>query len=376
MAQTGTVIPEGLNLRATPGGTIIKVLTQGTTVQIIQAAGDFLQVSVNGQMGFVKASLIKPDAAPQPTGGASSSSGGAALPSGGFSISGNQVLDSTGAVVGRKVGPGISVIGKTTISQFVSTHGNSFPTLSPSRLRVMQAVSVNEGRLEAINTFDNAFLTFGTFQWTAGVGSGAGELPALVARLKQASTDVFNQLFGQSGLGIASLSNTPGQPPGGFFSLNGAPVRTAADKENKLRTLARAFQFYRAGHHDLMRQVEIEQAASRIDLFYRDASHRVRGRFIADFVTSEFGVALLLDEHVNRPGHVPSTLAGAVNQLISIIGKDDPATWTDQDERRLMDIYIQKRNQTNMTDSQNRANRIRQAVSAGLASDARGSFQG
>jgi len=240
----------------------------------------------------------------------------------------------------------------------------------------MQAVSVNEGRLEAINTFDNAFLTFGTFQWTAGVGSGAGELPALVARLKQANNDVFNQLFGTSGLGIASLSNTPGQPPGGFFSLNGAPVRTAADKENKLRTLARAFQFYRAGHHDLMRQVEIEQAASRIDLFYRDASHRVRGRFIADFVTSEFGVALLLDEHVNRPGHVPGTLAGAVNQLISIIGKDDPATWTDQDERRLTDIYIQKRNQTNMTDSQNRADRIRQAVSAGLASDGRGSFQG
>jgi hypothetical protein len=372
MAQTGTVIPDGLNLRATAGGTIIKVLPKGTTVQIVEAAGDFLKVSVNGQLGFVKASLIKPDEAPQPTG----SGNGTPPVAGSFRIVGNQVLDASGTLVGRKVGPGISIIGKTTISQFVSAHSNAFPTLPPSRLRVMQAVSVNEGRLEAINTFDNAFLTFGTFQWTAGAGSGAGELPALIARLKQANNDVFNQLFGQSGLGIASVSNTPGQPPGGFFSLNGVPIRMATDKENKLRTLARAFQFFQAGHHDLMRQVEIEQAASRIDLFYRDASHRIRGRFIADFVTSEFGVALLLDEHVNRPGHVPSTLAGAINQFISATGKDDPATWTDQDERRLVDIYIQKRNQTTMTDSQNRANRIRQAVASGFASDARGSFQG
>jgi Bacterial SH3 domain len=371
MAQTGTVIPAGLNLRATPGGTIIKVLSQGATVQIIESSGDFLKVSINGEVGFVKAALIKPDEAPQPTG-----DGNSTLPTGGFRIVGNRVLEQDGTVVGRKAGLGISVIGKTTISQFVSSHSSAFTSLSPSRLRVMQAVSVNEGKLEAINTFDNAFLTFGTFQWTAGTGNGAGELPALINRLKQKNNDVFNQLFGNSGLGIASVSSPPGQPPGGFFSLNGTPIRSAIDKENKLRTLARAFQFYQAGHNDVMRQVEIEQAASRIDLFYRDASHRIRGRFIADYLTSEVGVALLLDEHVNRPGHVPRTLAGAVNQLVSILGNDNPASWTDQEERRLLELYIQKRNQTNMTDSQNRADRVRQAVVAGLASDKRGSFLG
>lgn len=365
MAQTGTVIPEGLNLRATPGGALIKVLTQGTTVQILETQGDFLKVSVDGLAGFVKASFIKED---QP-------SVGPAAGTGGFHFVGNKAVAPDGTVFGTREGPGISHIGETSIGQFLKTHGGAF-TIPPSRLRVMQAVSTNEGMMEAINTFDDAFLSFGIFQWTSGVGSAGGELPALVARLKQTNSTVFDQLFGQSGLDVASVSSTPGQPPTGFFSLQGVAIKTPADKQQKLRTLERAFQFFKAGQNDTMRRVEVEHAASRIDLFYRDAGHKINGRFVADFVTSEFGVALLLDEHVNRPGHVPGTLAGAVNEFISTTGKSNPATWTTQDERRLLDIYIQRRNQTNMTHSQERADQIRQAVAAGAASNQRGSFQG
>jgi hypothetical protein len=296
-------------------------------------------------------------------------------PTGAFHFEGNNAVAPDGTVFGRRSGPGIFNIGQTSIRQFVQTHGGQFSNLSPSRLRVMQAVSANEGNLEAINTFDNAFLTFGAFQWTAGVGDAAGELPALVARLKRADPAVFGQLLGQFGLDVASVNGPPGQPPTGFFSLNGSTVRTAAAKGQRLRTLERAFQFFKAGQNDTLRRVEIEHAASRIDLFYRDPNHRIRGRFVADFVTSEFGVALLLDEHVNRPGHVPGTMAGAVDQFISATGKADPATWATQDERRLLDIYIERRNHTTMTDPQNRANRVRQALAAGLVSDARGSFQ-
>jgi hypothetical protein len=239
----------------------------------------------------------------------------------------------------------------------------------------MSAVSVNEGKLEAINTFDNAFLTFGCFQWTVGAGDGPGELPAMVNQLKQTDATVFNQLLGQFGLDVASVSSPPGQQPTGLFSLNGSVIRSALDKENKLRKLEMAFRFFRAGHDNTMRRVEIEYAASRIDLFYRDAHHKIRNQFIADFVSSEFGVAMVLDEHVNRPGHVPGTLGGAVDQFIASTGKDDPLTWNDQDEASLLAIYVQRRNQTSMTDSSNRAIRIRNSVTNGLASDKRGSFQ-
>jgi hypothetical protein len=78
---------------------------------------------------------------------------------------------------------------------------------------------------------------------------------------------------------------------------------------------------------------------------------------------------------VNRPGNVPSTLAAAVNQFINSTGKTDPTTWTDQDEAALLNIYIQRRASTSMTDSTGRANKIRQAVNNGLASAKRGSFE-
>jgi hypothetical protein len=294
---------------------------------------------------------------------------------GSFHFEGNKAVAPDGTIFGRKFEQGIFNVGDTSIADFVRANQGAFPNLSASRLRVMSAVSANEGKLEAINTFDNAFLTFGCFQWTVGTGDAAGELPAMVNQLKQTDAAVFNQLLGQFGLDIASVNSPPGQTPTGFFSLNGAVIRTAADKQNKLRTLEMAFRFFRAGQDDTMRRVEVDYAASRIDLFYRDSNHKIRNLFIADFVSSEFGVALILDEHVNRPGHIPGTLAGAVNQFITSTGKSDPATWTDQDEASLLNIYIQRRNNTNMNDSNNRANRIRQAVNNGLASDKRGSFQ-
>jgi len=297
------------------------------------------------------------------------------MANGNFHFEGNNAVAPDGTVFGKKFQLGIFNNGNTSIGDFVRANPGAFPNLSPSRLRVMSAVSVNEGKLEAINTFDNAFLTFGCFQWTAGAGDAAGELPAMVNRLKQADSAAFDQLLGQFGLNVASVNSPAGQPPTGFFSLNGAVLKSPADKQNKLRTLEMAFRFFRSGQDDRMRQVEVEYAASRIDLFYSDANHKIRNLFIADFVSSEFGVALILDEHVNRPGHVPGTIANAVNQFIAATGKSDPSTWTDQDEASLLNKYINIRNGTSMTDSNNRANRIRQAVANGLASDKRGSFQ-
>ena len=359
MVQTGTVIPQGLNLRSTPGGTIIRVLPQGTTVEIIADQGEILKVDAGGQTGFVAAKFIKRNASGE----------------GSFHFDGNNAVAPDGTVFGKKFKLGIFNSGSTSIADFVNASQTAFSNLSPSRVRVMSAVSVNEGKLEAINTFDNAFLTFGCFQWTVGTADGGGELPAMVNQLKQTNASAFDRLLGQFGLDVASVNSPAGQPPTGFFSVGGAPVTKPADKEKKLRTLEMAFRFFRAGHDDVMRKVEVEYAAGRIDLFYRDLNHKIHNHFIADFVSSEFGVALILDEHVNRPGHVPGTLAAAVDDFVKASGKNDPSKWADQDEANLLNLYIKHRSHTSMTDSDNRANRIRQAVAKGLASDKRGSFQ-
>lgn len=372
MPETGSVIASSLNLRATPGGDIIGSLPNGTKVEILDDQGEFLKVSATGRTGFVKASFIQRQTpASQPVD---------SVESGSFHFDGNTAVAPDGTRFGKKFKLGIFNLGSTSIAQFVSKQPDRFAGLAPSRLRVMQAVSANEGMLEAINTFDNAFLTFGAFQWTAGVAGGAGELPSLIDRLKRTDAAAFDKFFGKFGLDTASIKTPTASPATGFFTLKGATVGTAADKENKLRTLEWAFRFFQAGHDDAVRQAQVEHAAGRIDLFYRTVP--VRNRFIGDYVTSEFGVALILDEHVNRPGHVnpppgqKSTIGKAIDQFVTERGKDDPANFTDSDERRLLEIYIQIRNQTNMTDPQKRANTVRDAVNAGLASGKRGSYQG
>ena len=365
MTRTGIVTATRLNFRSSPNGTIIKQLPKGTSVEIDEDQGEWLKVSVSGETGFVSAAFIQSQAASPPV---ESPSAGKPL------FNGNSALAPDGTEFAKKYKLGVFNYGETSINQFIHDHSTNFATVPRSRLRIMQAVSVNEGKLEAINTWDNAFLTFGIFQWTVGADSGAGELPALVDHIKKKDASLFQRYFGQFGLDTVVTNSQPSILPTGFFLLNGTTLKSPAQKE-QLRILEWAYRFWLAGRDDTVRQVQVEHAMERVDLFYRSSRHKIKDRFIADYITSEYGVALILDEHVNRPGHVPGTIAKAVDQLVAQIGIENPEIWTDVEEQRLLDIYIQLRAQTNMTDSIKRAESVRQAVAKGLISNRRGSYQ-
>ena len=92
---------------------------------------------------------------------------------------------------------------------------------------------------------------------------------------------------------------------------------------------------------------------------------------VADWLTSEYGIALVLDEHVNRPGHVPGTLETPIGNLP---GNPDPTNWTDAGERQFIDLYIDARDETNMTNPKQRAANITRCVHDGALSAKRGSF--
>lgn len=292
-----------------------------------------------------------------------------------FHYEGNDAVAPGGIHFAKKFRKGVYNYGKTTIGAFVRLNRDKFANLSPSLLKVMEAVSENEGKLEAINTWDDAFLTFGIFQWTAGTGNAAGELPALLGRLKNDYSALFGELFGQYGLDVLTPRGgflcQPGVLPSSYFSLDGETLKTEQQKE-KLRSLEWAYRFWYAGQHDLMRTVQIKQAMDRITVFYRSPRHQIDGRPIADYVTSELGVALLLDQHVNRPGHVPRTLQTAVTQMANA---GDPQGWSDGEEKRLLDIYLDLRAKTSMTDSDKRAHTAFNAVASRIISDRRGSFK-
>ena len=65
-----------------------------------------------------------------------------------------------------------------------------------------------------------------------------------------------------------------------------------------------AYLFWRAGQDDRVREAQNRLAADRIGVFYNNSNFRVKDRKLSDYVTSEVGVALVFDQHVNRPGHV------------------------------------------------------------------------
>jgi hypothetical protein len=404
MPQTGTVTATELRLRSTPtssvGNNIIAALPRGTRLQILEDRGGWLKVKAGGRTGFVSEAFVSrdeerppadeqsstpagtPAATTQPSPGGRQPASAASQPlkagpdpaPGQCRFVGDKAVAPDGQVFGRKFRLGIFNNGQTSIGQFVAAHRDLFPDVAPSRLRVMEAVSSNEGKLEAINTWDSAFLTFGCFQWTVGTENGDGELPAMIDRLKRRSRQVFQKYFGQFGLDVQLSPARPNTLRRGFFTLNGTPLRTPQQK-GQLRSLDWAYRFWLSGHDDTVRLAEVEHAMDRVDLFFRCPECLVNNRFVGDYVSSEYGVALLLDQHVNRPAHVPGTLARAVSALAAQLGSDAPQGWQDAQERRLLTLYLQKRAQTSMTDSDGRARKILDAVRAGLASDRRGSYQ-
>ena len=282
-------------------------------------------------------------------------------------LDGDHAVAPDGTRFAKRFRKGLFTSGKTSIADFVQRNHALFAGVPPSLLNVIAAVSQNEGKLEAINTWDDAFMTFGVFQWTA----GGGELGALLDRVKREAPASFKKLFGDHGLDVGKVAAGPGITPTAPISLDGEALDTAAKKE-RLRTLDWAFRFWSAGHDDAVRTIEIKQAMDRVQIFYKSPQHKIGAKFVASYVSSEVGVALLLDQHVNRPGHVPKTLAQALAAITPSVA--DPAGWTDDDERELLHAYIELRAGTSMTDSDKRAQAIFEAAARDVVSSRRGSF--
>jgi hypothetical protein len=358
---TGTVNATSLNLRAAPDGAVLAALPFGARLTITNDAGDWLEVSAGARTGFVASRYV-------------TRAGAAAAPvvpprdNGQIQDDGNYAYTPLGQRFATKCGPGFRTSGTTSMASFVTAAGARFAALAPSLLRVMRAVSANEGNLEAINSYDNAFLSVGLFQWTAGTDGNPGELAGLLDRVRGVAPAVFAEYFGSFGLNAVVAPAQPGRLVSGLLEIDGAQLTSGAAKA-VLRSAVWAYRFWRAGNDDTVRQAQVEHAAARVATFY-DAS--IGTRKVRDYVTSEYGVALLLDEHVNRPGHVPGTLANAVAVFVQSTGRADPGTWNDADEAQLLQSYLSERVSTSMTNSDARAQSI---AASGLAATARGSFQ-
>jgi murein DD-endopeptidase MepM/ murein hydrolase activator NlpD len=243
--------------------------------------------------------------------------------------------------------------------------------LSSSEIKVMLVTSANEGSLDAINTWDSQYLSFGIFQWTLGAAGQQGELPALLTNLKRRYPSEFQYYFGQFGLDVTSLDGVTG-----WLSLNGTRLVNAADK-NLMRQPLWALRFAIAGMDALVQSVQVLHAISRLDRFYFTPTSTLQGFALSQVLNSEFAVALLLDHHVNRPSHVLPCVAEAISR-----SRLTPAQITQSStdyELLIIQNYLAVRatfgGASAMTKSQERGELSRQAVASGNLAAQRFSFR-
>jgi len=273
--------------------------------------------------------------------------------------------------VGRLHRKGLYRVGLHNPESFITNHREKLQelNLTDSEMNVILATAENEGNLDAVNTWDNQFLSFGMFQWTAGGIGRAGELPALLETIKTRYPDNFQHYWGQFGLDVVDVGNKTG-----WFSYRGKKLESDADK-TMLREHIWAYRFARAGADIEIRAAQIRHAVNRIQQFYYIRSSKLDGYALADLITSEYGVALLLDDHVNRPGYVHSCVAGALER--SNLSASQLARGANADEQLLVKNYLDVRETYGkypMTDSRQRAAVILGYVVDGIISADRGSF--
>ena len=273
--------------------------------------------------------------------------------------------------VGRLHRKGMYRVGLQEPETFIGNHREKLLEikLTDSEMNVIFATAENEENLDAVNTWDDQFISFGMFQWTAGSPGKPGELPALIKIVKELYPDNFQHYWGQFGLDVVDVDNKTG-----WFSYRGQKLTSAADKA-MLREHIWAYRFARAGADIEVQAAQILHAIHRINQFYFVKSSKLDGYALADLITSEYGVALLLDNHVNRPGHLRGCVAAALER--SNLTAETMARGGDEEEQLVIKNYLDIRQTYGkypMTDARQRASVTRGYVVDGIISDRRGSF--
>jgi hypothetical protein len=273
-----------------------------------------------------------------------------------------------------KKDPGVYWIGNEEVGIFLQRYPAEVnPEISKICLQVINQVARNEGKLDAINTYDNAFLSVGIFQWTLGTSTNAGELPALLKKVKVKYPEKYATWFTPLGIDIAE--ETDGTT--GFITLQGERIASLEQKEMFRRPFW-AFHFWKVLMQPEFQAIQIEHAHDRFKNFYFKPEPKGLPYPLYQIITSSYGVALLLDMHVNRPGWVNPCIGLALAENANYAS---PEHWGTQEESQIIDSYLRIRatysdgRYAPMTSADDRANKIGLAKQNGLLSRERGSFE-
>ena len=192
---------------------------------------------------------------------------------------------------------------------------------------------------------------------------------ALLKLVKAGYPDIFQHYWAQFGLDVTEVGHKFG-----WFTYRGKKLVSTAAKA-MLREHIWSYRFAQAGTDIEVQTAQVQHAVNSIHQFYFVKSAKLDGYALADLITSEYGVALLLDNHVNRPGYVRRCVAAALK--LSGLTATDPTAWGDDEEQQVIKNYLEIRESYGkrpMTDARQRAAITRGYVADGIISAGRGSF--
>jgi len=229
--------------------------------------------------------------------------------------------------------------GMTTIYNQQSRPRPSVSSFSKSRLKAAAAVSNNEGAFVDTQAYDTGILSHGTSQWT----QHSGNLQSLIKDYKAKKPDLFKKYFTSEGISIQGTT----------ISANGSVIGGSTV------SLLLAYCLWKSGYDKEIQKIQLNKLADRIDAFYpKHPSFKEMSKYF----TSENSVAHLLDLNVNRPAYVDDVAKKAVEKFKKKYPtKKESDKWTDEDEKNLMNIFLDIRHTYGkypMTHSKKRATKI------------------
>ena len=194
----------------------------------------------------------------------------------------------------------------------------------------MSAISPNEAALDGIKMLDAGIVSTGVHQWTAAFPT---ELPAMLWRYRSLAPLEFDLFFRLYGLEVRpDGTDGHGNPTVHAPANRARPYRyRPSDVRSEARLFRRVTDAAGVTTFDTLWAARFRlastalsayglaqalEAAARFDRILREVGNlNVAGvnQPLDSVISSRLGVALILDQHINRPGNVGPDLQTAIN---------------------------------------------------------------
>lgn len=226
--------------------------------------------------------------------------------------------------------------------------------ITASEKRIIAAMAPNEGKLDSVQSYDDQVVTAGAMQKTIRPDDGGGEFATQVADFRAQDENAYQELFARCGWTVEG-SNSAARMSFTHPDVTGGQPMTGTVLREKIR-LGCAHDTYR---HYLPNPAIAVLAHAISDERYqklqlRDFVTRLRQCIagkptgypysIDQYIQGDLGRATVLDESVNRPGHVSDDVATSLDHLYATYPSTphNPAQWGQNRaalERALVEHY-------------------------------------